>query len=166
MITAGATWPVQGILAWMIKPPPLPRRAIIALLLAGTAPALAASPTPVGLWRQVDERNGQARSLVRLFQQGDTLYGRVERIFDPAQAAERCDACPGDMRGQPVLGLVLLRGLTWDGDAWSGGTIVDPETGHSYRCTIRVSDDGRRLTIRGYLGVALLGRSQTWHRDT
>ena len=132
--------------------------------LAGTARPAAASPSPAGLWRQVDDETGAAQSLVRLFEQGGKLYGRIERILIPSETGRTCVDCPGDMRGQKVLGLVFLRGLVPDGAEWSGGRIVDPKTGKTYRCKLRVATDGRTLTIRGYVGVSLLGRSQTWTR--
>ena len=60
--------------------------------------------------------------------------------------------------------MVILRGLRWDGTAWTGGDVLDPDTGKVYRATVRLSDDGRELTLRGYVGIALLGRSQRWVR--
>lgn len=123
------------------------------------------TPSAVGLWRQVDDKTGQARSLIRIFESEGKLYGKVERVLDPAQANRTCQDCPGDMKGQPVLGLVFMRGLERDGDGWSGGTIVDPTTGSVYRCSLKVAGDGRTLAVRGYLGVSLLGRTQTWLRE-
>lgn len=130
-----------------------------------TAPGVA-TISPVGLWRQVDDKTGEARSLIRIFEDQGKLYGRVERMLDPADANRTCRDCPGDMRGQPVLGLVFMRGLVRDGDGWSGGTIVDPASGSTYKCSLRVADPaGRKLEVRGYLGVSLLGRTQTWLRE-
>jgi uncharacterized protein (DUF2147 family) len=63
-----------------------------------------------------------------------------------------------------VIGLDIIRGLHQDGEQWSGGEILDPENGATYRCSIRVEDGGRKLVVRGYVGFSLLGRSQTWLR--
>ena len=138
--------------------------AIPVCALSGAPGAAAAAPSPVGLWRQIDDETGKALAVVRLFEQGGKLYGKVERILIPSEANRTCSDCPGDMRGQPVLGLVFLRGLMPDGAEWTGGSIVDPKNGRMYRCKLRVAAGGRSLTIRGYLGVSLLGRSQTWTR--
>ncbi len=120
----------------------------------------------IGLWRTVDDRTGSERGVVRVFEYNGALYGRIERIFDPAQAALTCVKCADERRDKPLLGLNFLRGLRPDGkDAWSGGEIVDPETGSVYRASARLTDGGDKLVVRGYLLIGLLGRSQTWTRE-
>ena len=135
---------------------------LLALALLGAAP----SASPVGLWRTVDDHTGRERALVRIFENSGTLYGRVERIFDPADAGKICGKCGDDRHDKPLLGLDILRGLKPDGDgAWSGGEIIDPETGSIYRASAHLAEGGRDLVVRGYLLFSLLGRSQTWHRE-
>jgi uncharacterized protein (DUF2147 family) len=58
----------------------------------------------------------------------------------------------------------IIRGLHADGDGWAGGTILDPESGKVYRCSLSLRDGGKKLAVRGYLGIALLGRTQVWER--
>jgi uncharacterized protein (DUF2147 family) len=130
-------------------------------LVVGAAPA----DSPVGLWRTFDDHTGKPRGLVRIYQQGGVLYGDVAATVDPADATRACDLCTDDRRGKPVLGLNIIRGLKPDGENWDGGTILDPQTGSVYRCTLRLTDGGTRLVVRGYLGISLLGRSQTWIRE-
>jgi uncharacterized protein (DUF2147 family) len=60
----------------------------------------------------------------------------------------------------------ILRHMRPDGDEWSGGEILDPESGKTYRARMKLIDGGRRLVIRGYIGLPLFGRSQTWVRRT
>jgi uncharacterized protein (DUF2147 family) len=77
---------------------------------------------------------------------------------------ERCYKCAGDRKGAPVIGLVILRGMTRHGLEFDGGDILDPETGSVYRCKFLLSDDGAKLFVRGYLGLSIFGRTQTWIR--
>ncbi len=134
-------------------------------LLVWLLPAIAfAQTTPVGLWRTVDDHTGQPTGLVRIFESQGMLYGDVQQIYDPAKAHATCQKCTGDRQGKPVLGLQIIRGLKPDGDSWDGGQILDPETGDTYRCSMRLTDAGRKLVVRGFLGISLFGRSQTWTR--
>ena len=142
------------------------RRALLLTILAGLpAASLAQAPPGVaGLWQTIDDRTGQPRATVRLFEAQGRIYGNVERALDPAYAGAICERCTDDRKGKPVEGLQIIRGLARDGDEWNGGTILDPETGATYRCSMRLADGGRKLVVRGYLGISLLGRSQTWLR--
>lgn len=143
---------------------------LVTLLLVcaaiGLQPGLvrAQGASPVGLWRTFDDRTGKERGLVRIWEQNGTLYGRVVSTVDPADANKTCGKCTGDRKDKPVIGLDIIRGLHQDGEQWSGGEILDPENGATYRCSIRVEDGGRKLVVRGYVGFSLLGRSQTWLR--
>ncbi len=155
-----------------LSPPPAsrPRRgalmAIMATVLAAATEPPAPDTSPVGLWRQVDEKTGQAQGLVRIFVRDGALYGRIERVFNPADAAGVCEQCTDDRKGKPIVGLELLRGLRPDGDgSWSGGDILDPGTGKVYGASLRLADGGQKLIVRGYLLISLLGRSQTWIRE-
>jgi len=127
------------------------------------SPALAASLSPVGMWATFDD-DGQRTGKVELWEQNDLLYGRIVAIDDPAKAHLICLKCTDDRKDAPLLGLQFMRGLHKDGDEWNGGQILDPKTGSIYRCTLRVLDDGRKLQVRGFLGISLFGRSQIWVR--
>lgn len=145
------------------------RRAVLALAL-WPATALAQAPgavgraTPVGSWETIDDRTGQAKGIVRIFLYHGQLYGDITRVFDPAKAGAVCRKCTDDRRDKPVIGLQIIRGLKPHGPLWDGGTILDPKTGTIYRCSMRLIDGGRKLVVRGYLGISLFGRSQTWLR--
>ena len=129
------------------------------------ASAFAAAPdSPVGLWETVDDKTGRPRGLVRIYEQDGALYGRIESSFDAAEARDVCDKCPGLRRNQPIIGLVILQGLRKHGIEFSGGEILDPDTGSTYRCRLTLEDKGARLIVRGYIGLPLAGRSQTWYR--
>ena len=135
----------------------------ILLALCGAASAQGAA-SPVGLWRTVDDKTGRESGAVRVFEAGGALYGRIERITDPARAGLSCTLCEDDRKGKPLIGLDIMRGMKRDGDVWDGGTVLDPQTGGIYKGSMRLDDGGRKLVLRGYIGISLLGRSQTWLR--
>ena len=123
--------------------------------------------TPLGRWRTVDDRTGKINSVVIIREEDDKLYGRIERLInpDPKDPDPRCLQCSGDLKGQRLLGLRILWGLSKDGDQWTGGEILDPDNGKIYRCSLTVKDGGRKLRVRGFIGFSLLGRTQYWLRD-
>src|SRR3989442_6777258 len=75
-----------------------------------------------------------------------------------------CEECSGELRNAPIVGMKILRRLRWDGEQYSGGEILDPDDGKVYRCRVRLVDGGRKLEVHGFVGVPLLGRTQTWLR--
>lgn len=145
------------------------RTCIWGALVAVSFAAGAAEPdaTPVGAWRTIDDETGQAKSIVRIFQEGSKLKGQIEELFrGPNEDPEPlCDKCDGDLRGKPIRGMTILWDLEKDGAEWSGGRVLDPNNGKVYRCTIEVDGGGKRLKVRGYVGFSLLGRTQYWLRE-
>jgi uncharacterized protein (DUF2147 family) len=140
--------------------------ALAGALGLGLAPAAQAqsADSPVGLWRTVDDETKQAKALIRIAEQGGALVGRIERILVGAADAV-CEACTDHRKGQPVQGMTILTGLKKDGDAWSGGEILDPKNGKVYKAKLSLAEGGRRLDVRGFVGVAAFGRTQTWLRE-
>jgi uncharacterized protein (DUF2147 family) len=138
--------------------------ALVAGVLAGPAAHAQTADSPVGLWRTIDDETKQAKALIRIAEQGGTLVGRIERILVGAADAV-CEACTDQRKGQPVQGMTILTGLRKDGDAWTGGEILDPKNGKVYRAKVSLAEDGRRLDVRGFVGIAAFGRTQTWLRE-
>jgi uncharacterized protein (DUF2147 family) len=140
----------------------------LALGVVGTlliVSAASSAPTAAGVWQQVDD-SGKVGALVTITEDGGVFVGRLSRLFldagdDPNPI---CEKCPGDKLNQPLLGLVFIEGMKQSGLDYDGGTILDPETGKVYSASMRVSADGTLLTVRGYLGLSIFGRSQTWTR--
>jgi len=131
-------------------------------LLAADA---AASASPVGLWKTFDDKTGNARALVRIYEQDGKLFGRIEQSFTPGAETRVCVPCTDERKNQPIIGLLIVRKMQRDGNEYSGGDILDPESGSVYRCKMHLEQNGARLIIRGYIGFSLLGRSQTWQRE-
>jgi uncharacterized protein (DUF2147 family) len=128
------------------------------------APAWAEALSPVGDWRTFDDKTGRERGLVRISETKVGLDGRVLATTDPAEGQHLCERCTDDRKNAPIIGLEILRGMRREGDEWTGGRILDPETGSVYHCEMHLEDNGRRLVLRGYVGISWFGRSQVWIR--
>lgn len=137
--------------------------AVAVAIMSGAA--LADNSSPVGLWRSIDDVSGKPRALIRITESKGVLQGKIEKLFSPSSANPKCEKCEGALKNAPIVGLVILSGLKKDGAAYGGGQIIDPESGKVYSSEIRVSDGGKKLSVRGYMGVSLLGRTQTWERQ-
>ena len=142
------------------------------LALVGAAamlPRIAlAQATPVGLWKTIDDETGKEKSLVRVVQADGVISGTVEKALNPDPAASRtCNLCTDDRKDQVIVGMEIIRGVTksvaTDG-IWDGGEILDPQKGKTYRVRLSPIDGGAKLEVRGYVGMPLLGRTQTWLR--
>jgi uncharacterized protein (DUF2147 family) len=135
------------------------------LLCAATGTALA-QVTPAGLWKTIDDETKTEKSLVRITDSGGVFTGKVEKILtDKADA--KCTECTDERKGQPVQGMTILRGIKPDANdkgSWVGGDILDPNNGKIYKVLIKLVDGGKKLDVRGYIGMPMLGRTQTWHR--
>ncbi len=127
--------------------------------------AAASSSSPVGLWKTIDDDTGQAKSLVRIVEVNGALSGRIEKLLTPGKESQVCDKCEGALKDQPVLGMEILQGLRKGDGVWEGGTILDPNNGKTYRSQLKLVDGGKKMELRGYIGIPLLGRSQNWLRE-
>jgi uncharacterized protein (DUF2147 family) len=138
---------------------------LVLSLIAGYA--YADTGSPVGLWRSVDDKTGRERALIRIVENNGVYEGRIEKIFgQPGDDPQHlCRKCEGARKDQPIVGMNIMWGLRKDGDQYSGGEILDAKEGKTYRCKIKVIESGRKLEVRGFIGVSLFGRSQTWIRE-
>ena len=137
------------------------------LLMAFLGSAVLAETTPAGLWRTIDDHSGKEKSLVRIVEVNDEFRGTIEKLFrEPGEDPNpNCEKCPGDKKNKPVLGMMILTALKKDKDQWSGGEILDPQNGKIYKCKVWLENKGRDLHVRGFIGMALLGRTQVWKRE-
>jgi len=148
----------------------LKRSGALALILAAAlaaSGALAESTSPIGLWKNIDDASGKPRALIRIAESNGTLQGKIEKVF-PGPSEDRnpkCEKCEGALKNVPVIGLVILSGLKKDGAEYTGGKILDPDNGKVYSSKIQLTDAGKKLNVRGYVGVSMLGRSQIWLRQ-
>jgi uncharacterized protein (DUF2147 family) len=145
-----------------------PIRAVLvaAAVLLVSAAAFAANDTPVGTWKTIDDATGQAKAIVQITESDGALQGKVLTVLKSDDGPHPvCSKCKGARKDQPVEGMTILWGLTRDGDSWSGGKILDPHTGKVYKAKMTLTDGGMKLQVRGYIGFALLGRTQVWQRQ-
>jgi uncharacterized protein (DUF2147 family) len=129
--------------------------------------AWADDASPVGLWKNIDDVSGKPRALIRITESNGTLQGKIEKVFPAPNEDQnpKCEKCEGALKNAPVIGSVIITGLKKDGDEYAGGQILDPDDGKVYRSKVHLTDGGRKLSVRGYIGVPMLGRSQTWVRQ-
>src|SRR5215471_18219098 len=87
--------------------------------------------TPVGRWKTIDDATGKVKSLVVIWEEQGKVYGKIEKILDPSSTDPdpRCDHCQGELKNKPLNGLRILWDLKKNGTQWSGGKVLDPETG-------------------------------------
>ncbi|WP_024301363.1 DUF2147 domain-containing protein [Pseudogulbenkiania sp. MAI-1] len=117
-----------------------------------------------GTWKTIDDETKQAKALVQISEGADgQLSGKIVKLFSKPDAV--CEKCDGANKGKPVNGLTILWGLKKDGEGWNGGEILDPKSGKVYSAKMKLVDGGNKLEVRGFLGVALLGRTQVWERQ-
>jgi len=141
--------------------------ASLAVIASASFPLRAADMTSaVGLWEQVDEKSGKPESWFKISEHNGVYEGNIVKIFFKPGEDENwvCEKCEGSEKGRPVLGLALIKGMQRNGAAYENGTIMDPRDGAVYHAKMKLSDDGKTLEVRGYLGISILGRSQYWNR--
>jgi uncharacterized protein (DUF2147 family) len=145
------------------------RSACLAILSAaalhGAAVYAADGNSPIGLWKTFDDKTGSARAIVRVYEENGKLFGRIERSFNPGAEARVCEVCTDERKNQPIIGLLIIRNMKPADGEFSGGDILDPENGSVYRCKFHLDDAGTHLVVRGFIGISLLGRTQTWERQ-
>ena len=141
----------------------------VAWLLAGAAFAAAGQATsPAGVWRTIDDSTKKDKSLVRIVEINGVYTGKVEKFLDPESPKDAvCKDCSDERKDKPILGMTIIRNMKQSGDdkaVFEGGDILDPNNGKVYQSRMKLVDNGAKLEVRGFIGVALLGRTQTWIR--
>ncbi|SDY47963.1 DUF2147 domain-containing protein [Acinetobacter kyonggiensis] len=122
----------------------------------------------VGTWRYMDDKTGEAKGLVKIEQQANGTYAGTALKATPRAGyipKEFCTNCPAPYTNKPIIGMQVISGLqTEDQMNYTNGKIIDPVSGKVYRLKGRVSANGKKLFLRGYMGVSAVGRNQTWLR--
>lgn len=118
----------------------------------------------VGTWKTIDDKTGKEKSQVKISETSNgSLKGEVIKILTPGKENAKCEDCKGSNKNKPIKGMTILWDLKKDGSEWSGGRILDPNSGKEYSCKMKLKDKNT-LEVRGFMGVSLLGRTQTWYR--
>lgn len=140
-------------------------KAISTLILIAIPSISMAQMNPVGLWRQVDDKTGAAKSEIRIVETAGVFTAKIEKRLDPAaKPDEKCNECEDDRKGQSILGLEIIRGVkkVEGKEVWDGGKILDPAEGKEYSARLTPIEGGKKLEMRG--SFAFIGRTQTWMR--
>lgn len=140
-------------------------RALTAIVLGAMAVPALAQMTPVGLWRNVDDKTGEAKAEIRIAESAGVLSGMIAtRLGKDVKPDDVCDKCSDDRKDKPILGLEIIRGAkkAEGKEVWEGGKILDPENGRNYTLRLTPVEGGKKLEVRGSFGP--FGRTQTWVR--
>jgi len=139
---------------------------VLSVFLSSLASAtFAAGATPAGLWRTVDDNSGKPRSLVRISESNGEYSAVIEKGLLATDTPDAvCDKCKDERKGQRIVGMTIVKGIKLKDGHYEGGEILDPENGKTYRCLMKLDSTGNELEVRGFIGFALIGRSQIWTR--
>ncbi len=150
---------------------PLLALGLLTANIAVCSASAATEPDLKGVWRSIDDHTGNPKSIIRIDKNADGNYsGTVLKVLaEPGAKPEvTCHDCPAPFTGKPIEGMNILWGLKADAEdhnLYAGGKVLDPLSGHTYSAKININPDGKKLTLRGFLGFSLLGRSQVWYRE-
>ena len=133
-------------------------------MLALSVSAMAADAT--GRWKTIDDKTGKVKSIVEISKAANGTYSGkvVEILYSERGPNPACDKCSGTNKNKPIKGMTILWNLKADGaNEWSGGTILDPANGKTYKSKAELQAGGNKLDVSGC--VAFICRAQTWVRE-
>ena len=117
----------------------------------------------LGKWYSLDPETGKNESIIEVYKNDNKLYGKIIKILKKEDEDKTCIECTGKDKDKPILGMVIVRGLSQDGSEWGNGKVLDPKNGKLYKCYITLVEKNK-LKLRGYIGFSLIGRTEYWHR--
>ena len=174
LVIAGSTRNPQAVIAGLTRDPCDARtnaaagsrlRAGMTAFVLLAASSAFAQMTPVGTWRNIDDKTGEAKAEIRIVENAGLVSGRItKRLAKDAKPGAVCEECQDERKDQPIEGLEIIRNArkAEGKDVWEGGKILDPENGREYTLRLTPDEGGKRLEVRGSIGP--FGRTQTWVR--
>ena len=145
------------------------RNLLVACVLASAAfSTFAQATSPAGVWKTIDDSTKKEKSLVRIVETNGVYTGKVDKFLDPETPKDAvCKDCSDERKDKPILGMTIIRNMKQSADdkaVFEGGDILDPNNGKVYQSKMKLVDNGAKLEVRGFVGISLLGRTQTWIR--
>ena len=137
---------------------------LLSLFVSALALAQVPVSSPIGAWKTIDDATGKEKALVRITEAGGVLTGKIEKLFDATKQDSKCEECTDSRKGQPVIGMTILRNVKKGEAHWEGGDILDAANGKVYRVRMTPSTDNQSMEVRGYVGTPMFGRTQKWVR--
>ena len=124
----------------------------------------ATSQSILGKWRTVDDKTGEEKSVVEIYEKNGKVFGKIIEIFDASKRDLPCKFCEGDDYNKPILGLNIIKEMEKvDNNLYKEGSITDPQDGKTYTCRLKLKDKDT-LQVRGY--IAFFYATQYWKRET
>src|SRR6478609_3541122 len=127
---------------------------IYSLVLFAVAVFSAQSQSVIGKWKTIDDATGKPKSIIEIYEKSGKIYGKVVEVLQDADKKRTCTECSGEDHNKPVLGMIIIKGLTKDGKEYSDGKILDPKNGKLYKCFITLEEKDK-LKVRGFIGISL-----------
>ena len=119
-----------------------------------------------GTWKSFDDATGKAKAIVKITRVNGEYLGTIESLINPSEPNPTCQNCIGDKKDKPIIGMTILSGIRDGANGnFTRGVILDPKNGKVYKAIIGLHSDGEKLNVRGYFGLPMLGRTQTWQRQ-
>ncbi|MDT0644746.1 DUF2147 domain-containing protein [Zunongwangia sp. F363] len=135
---------------------------LLILMLTGAITFAQKPPTVFGKWENVNDE-GKVNSIIEVYEDKGQVFGKITRIMKEEDRDRKCTECPGDLKNEPLEGLVFMRGLEKNDDGYEDGEVIDPKSGKEYKCKIWLDEDNPdKLHVRGY--VAFFYKTKTWNR--
>jgi len=140
-----------------------PPKILLLILLVSFTHALSAQDV-FGQWKTIDDRTGNPKGIINIYEKNGLMYGYVEDILEPGKENAICSKCEDDLKDNPVIGMEIITAAEKQEDGeWKGHRLFDPEQAMTFRCKIWLNPDNpNELKVRGYL--AFIYRTQTWLR--
>ena len=137
-------------------------------VIFGSLSTLAMAQDLTGTWQQIDDKTGSPKAVIEIRKEANQTYtGKIIKVTPRPGYTPRelCNKCPAPYTNQPILGMKIMDGLTQTKPGyWSGGEILDPDNGKTYR--VQLTARGDKLFVKGYIGISLFGREQVWVRTS